>query len=212
MRKQMIRVRTYVGAAFAATALAATFLTASPAGADPTYPLDGCPNLVEGSGNTTCVKYLQQELDQYYGFTLSVDGGFGPLTEAALVAFQQKAGISADGQAGPQTQAALQRDSAEPNLDCAATMQLQPNYQGGPENDFGAALDLYIVDPVDYSGSCEGWVVRSVNGGPFQRVSQVYSAPSNGGDQYSPYEWDGMGAKTEVCVDSNGNVACSAPF
>lgn len=35
------------------------------------------------------------------------DGVFGPKTEAALKAFQEKAGIAADGIAGPQTNAAL---------------------------------------------------------------------------------------------------------
>jgi hypothetical protein len=38
---------------------------------------------------------------------LKVDGAFGPLTQAAVVAFQRRSGLSPDGIVGPQTHAAL---------------------------------------------------------------------------------------------------------
>ena len=65
-----------------------------------------CPaNLVEGDTGA-CVTLLQ-ELLNYYGQGLAVDGSFGPLTESAVKAFQGQAGIGVDGQVGSQTKASL---------------------------------------------------------------------------------------------------------
>lgn len=187
-------------------------VSASPASAEDVYPLDGCPNLVQGDTGS-CVQDLQYELDTYYGFSLAQDGQFGPLTESAVVAFQQKAGIGVDGQAGPQTQAALQNDSQPAGGNCLAVMRVAPNFSNGGLNDFGASLDLFIVDPVDYSGpACTGWLERSENGGPFTRISSIHTAPSNGGDSTTYAYWDGIGAKSRVCVDVGGAESCSNPF
>ncbi len=68
-----------------------------------------CPsNLVEGDAGA-CVADLQEMLD-YYGAGLSVDGSFGPLTQTAVRNFQSKVGVGVDGQAGPQTKSALYDD------------------------------------------------------------------------------------------------------
>ena len=141
-----------------------------------------------------------------------MDNQFGPATEAAVIAFQQHAGIGVDGQVGPQTQGTLFNDSQPALLGgCEGDLKPEPNYQGGAENDFGTAIDVYLVDP-EFNEPCYGWVERSENGGPWTRVSQVYTIPANGGEAFSPYEWDGVGAKTRVHIQSDGYNAYSGTF
>jgi len=53
------------------------------------------------------VAQLQATLNACYGEHLAVDGVFGPLTRAALVRTQSKAGVTADGVYGPQTRRAM---------------------------------------------------------------------------------------------------------
>ncbi|MBF9069075.1 C40 family peptidase [Streptacidiphilus fuscans] len=65
-----------------------------------------CPaNMTQGEVDG-CVTALQSLLDAH-GASLSVDGGFGPLTFSAVESFQSANGLSVDGQVGPQTKAAL---------------------------------------------------------------------------------------------------------
>lgn len=52
------------------------------------------------------VKHLQERLNGH-GATLKVDGTFGPLTDAAVRAFQERNALTVDGIVGPKTWAAL---------------------------------------------------------------------------------------------------------
>ncbi len=61
------------------------------------------------------VKVLQQQLLDLGFDPNGVDGIFGPGTERALRAFQQRAGITVDGLAGGQTQAAISAEAAPRN-------------------------------------------------------------------------------------------------
>ena len=54
----------------------------------------------------TAVMWLQYELVEA-GYTLKIDGDFGPKTKAALLAFQKSAKLKADAKAGDKTKAAL---------------------------------------------------------------------------------------------------------
>lgn len=54
------------------------------------------------------VQQWQSQIVQAHDETLQTDGIFGPLTEAATIAFQRDHGLSADGVVGPQTRAAMQ--------------------------------------------------------------------------------------------------------
>ncbi len=60
-----------------------------------------------GEGDPALVRQLQQTLIAAGYDPGSVDGSFGPTTEAAVTAFQQDNGLSADGVVGPDTAAAL---------------------------------------------------------------------------------------------------------
>lgn len=71
-------------------------------GQTPAYP--GSP-LRQGSTGSA-VQTLQQRLNDL-GYSIAVDGNFGPGTQGAVVDFQGKKGLSNDGIVGPQTWAAL---------------------------------------------------------------------------------------------------------
>lgn len=57
------------------------------------------------------------------GFKLDADGWFGDTTEAALTAFQRRAGLVADGIAGPKTLAALKSRARDPRLLAEADLE-----------------------------------------------------------------------------------------
>ena len=60
-----------------------------------------------GENDPAVVRELQRALSRAGFDPGSADGTFGPLTEAAVVAFQQANGLSVDGRVGPETAAAL---------------------------------------------------------------------------------------------------------
>lgn len=63
-----------------------------------------CHDLVLQRGhNHPCVGHLQHDLNDIYGYQLSVDSIFGPLTESAVRDFQTNQGINSDGIVGPIT-------------------------------------------------------------------------------------------------------------
>lgn len=70
-------------------------------------------SLVEGDTGSS-VSNLQQLLNRQ-GAGLTVDGNFGPITEAAVVNFQRSHGLQTDGIVGPLTMGALEHDAPAPN-------------------------------------------------------------------------------------------------
>lgn len=68
-------------------------------------PTDGHPMLQLGARGPAVVD-LQNRLG-VNGFTVAVDGDFGPGTDAAVRSFQSARGLESDGQVGPQTWEAL---------------------------------------------------------------------------------------------------------
>lgn len=59
-----------------------------------------------GCKNINAVKWLQWELNNN-GYSLTVDGSFGPATKNALMDYQKKHGLACDGSCGPATKKSL---------------------------------------------------------------------------------------------------------
>lgn len=86
------------------------------------WDIPPCPvNMHQGEGDN-CVAYLQEKLNAVGGVQLSVDGGFGPNTENAVISFQRRVNaqyarfgsacstsglLSVDGVVGPNTKSDL---------------------------------------------------------------------------------------------------------
>ena len=71
-----------------------------------------CPRLKRGSFGPAVVE-LQARL-QSFGWTVKVDGRFGPQTERAVRNFQRVSGLRVDGIVGPRTQRALKCGQSDP--------------------------------------------------------------------------------------------------
>ena len=69
-------------------------------------PVNGCPTLAQGSRGPAVTK-LQGILKQKGYYTGNLDGIFGPLTKAAVLAFQGDQGLVQDGIVGIRTWTAL---------------------------------------------------------------------------------------------------------
>ena len=81
--------------------------TAPSPGGTPAFALPEGTKLQLGENDPAVVRELQRALSRAGFDPGSADGTFGPLTEAAVVAFQQANGLSVDGRVGPETAAAL---------------------------------------------------------------------------------------------------------
>jgi predicted chitinase len=102
--KQVLNKDDAVDPSAPSTTPAASAPSASPADAGqfPAYPGTA---LRQGS-NGASVRTMQQRLADL-GYTIGVDGNFGPGTRAAVVDFQGKKGLTNDGCCGPATWTAL---------------------------------------------------------------------------------------------------------
>lgn len=118
----------------AATAVAVSVVTASPAHADGCYTWGR--TLSQGASGED-VRQLQIRVAGYpgYGAVLALDGAFGPGTRSAVIRFQQAYGLSADGVAGSQTYSkiyALQDDDCTPvNFSYGELNRCNSDWSGG---------------------------------------------------------------------------------
>jgi hypothetical protein len=74
----------------------------------------GHPTIKVGSKGSS-VELCQQLLTKK-GFPLTADGSFGPATEAKVIGFQKREGLTSDGVVGPNTWAALEKEDIEIDL------------------------------------------------------------------------------------------------
>ncbi|MDX2592793.1 peptidoglycan-binding protein [Streptomyces sp. WI03-4A] len=160
-----------------------------------------CPaNLVQGDKGG-CVTELQRLL-RHFGYSVDVDGDFGPATESAVRNFQSTHGLSVDGQVGPNTKRELYDTDESPStaLDlrsascpanivegqsggCVATLQALLNGKGqhlDVDGQFGP-LTLTAVKSFQASAGL------SVDGevGPNTKTA-LYSNISTGGGSGAP--------------------------
>jgi peptidoglycan hydrolase-like protein with peptidoglycan-binding domain len=145
------------------------------------------PTLVEGDTGPA-VKTLQTRLN-VWGAKLTVDGDFGPLTLAAVKAFQTEHKLTVDGIVGPQTWAALNQNPGPPPYPAptglaAGPVSLTVTWDAVTVD--GQAVASYTVQAVGLngevyvhetpttnsvvlSGLVSGWtynILVSANGGP----------------------------------------------
>jgi len=157
-------------------------------------------NLSQGSVGPE-VRTLQTELNRqlFPRPNLAVDGIFGPLTRAAVVAFQRQAGLSPDGIVGPLTRAALGMPAPNNPFTHAISLHFrslsltdvpfntilantQAVYaQFGIRVDFGSGLSLGLTDDEadqfkQIDGQCK-WTAA----GEFFEVQQLGGAIPPGG-------------------------------
>ncbi|WP_329084163.1 peptidoglycan-binding domain-containing protein [Streptosporangium sp. NBC_01469] len=91
------------------------------AGSPANAGLSACPFMRAGQvdpiGKKKCVHMLQRRLRDSGYPDQPVNGRFGPLTKANVMAFQKASGLQPDGEVGPQTLAALTGGSTPTRLD-----------------------------------------------------------------------------------------------
>ena len=122
--------------------------------------------LLKNGSSGADVKALQELLNQL-GATLVVDGQFGSKTEAAVKAFQKKAGIKQDGKYGDQTHADLMAAVAEDDAGQQAMTEPQPE----PEQEQPVAGQTTIRVLIKSSGGKVN--IRTGNGTSYSRITAV---------------------------------------
>lgn len=92
---------------------------------DTTMPVPPGQPLLRRGSTGLAVEQLQHALNQA-GADLAVDGRFGPATEAALKAFQRRAGVDPDGVYGPATAAKLRSLLEEDDMSWSEQIKRRP--------------------------------------------------------------------------------------
>ncbi len=133
-------------------------------------PRTSGPTLREGASGSDVVR-MQRLLAQAGFDPGSADGDFGPRTAAALVAFQEDAGLDADGICGPMTWGALQNGVVEiPEV-------VETPEVSGPDGELRGrilALAQAEVGTMEETGNNDGPVLKYPNA--FGRGSEPYCA------------------------------------
>lgn len=100
--------------------------------------------LKSGSPYREDVKVLQAKLNSL-GYSLVVDGGFGPKTLEAVIDFQKKCGLNADGVVGSQTWAAIESALKPPTQPSIIDYQSVANEANKQIDALVATIEAYKV-------------------------------------------------------------------
>ena len=97
--------------------------------------VEGGSDVLRRGSRGLAVRALQEKLAAA-GIQVGVDGDFGPGTHRAVVAFQQRAGLTADGVVGLKTAAALATpaSAATPSTEVAAPVEAVEEPTQSPED------------------------------------------------------------------------------
>ncbi|MEK9176796.1 MAG: peptidoglycan-binding protein [Patescibacteria group bacterium] len=126
----------------------------------PVSPTSSSSGLSLGTSGET-VRIVQAKLKELGFLAVKPTGYFGPLTEAAVIAFQKANGIDPIGVVGPKTRAALDAVKAAPETESGTTLAFvfQNNLEEGMRSDEVRELQLVLAarghfayEPTGYFG------------------------------------------------------------
>jgi hypothetical protein len=87
----------------------------------------------QGRGDEEAVVALQTALARCNSQTVAIDGVYGPATEQAVIAVQQRAGVGVDGEYGPATLQAMRWPTAAASeAECVAVSQVPVANEASP--------------------------------------------------------------------------------
>jgi len=157
------------------------------------------------------------------GFKLATDGWFGPATEAAVIAFQRRAGLVADGIAGPKTLAALESRARDPRHLSERDLEMVAARLDVPLAAIKAVSEVesrgagFVADGrpailyerhVVYRLLGEGGMAAD----DIERLSSRYPnlvSPQRGGYAGGTAEWARLASARQIIASDAANGACS---
>ncbi|MEU8542148.1 peptidoglycan-binding protein [Streptomyces sp. NPDC048717] len=102
-------------------------------------PMPSSDGMLRRGSKGDAVKTLQQNLNSVMGSGLTVDGDFGPATDAAVRAFQAKYKLTVDGEFGPASSAAMKAALGGGSAPQAPAPRPPASGQLAVDGDFGPA-------------------------------------------------------------------------
>ena len=160
----------------------------------------------------TAVKTMQQAL-KALGYSVSADGVFGALTQAALIAFQKRNNLTSDGVAGTKTLATLYSDSAVGATSPSTPSSTAPPSSSPPSSSSNSGLNSTSTSASSgYSSSAFGTTTGP--GGAAVHALYWYTEVKpylSTGDHLSVYDYQ-TGLSWTLKVYSRGRHCDSEPL